>query len=212
VKKADPSHIVTHANWTITRDLNLEFFDVASFNVYPLWPPEVAALGYGPYLREKIQPIAADKPLLLTEFGVSSLEAGNEGQGTIIQRSWQGLKDAGACGGIVFEFADQWWKNYDNPRRPQNYWDRVPAPDDEAAHDADPEENYGLFTSDRKEKPAASAVRQMFRSDERHWWSSVATPYLVVVTFIALALLACVLPILRLRKTRRTLSFGSTDR
>jgi hypothetical protein len=76
---------------------------------------------------------------------------------------------AGAAGGIVFAFADEWWKNYDNPARPGDWWTRVPAPDDELRQDQDPEETYGLVRADRTPKPALSVVTDMFgEEDARH--------------------------------------------
>ena len=47
----------------------------------------------------------------------------------------------------MFEFADEWWKNYNNPARPGDWWTRVDAPDDELRHDHDPEETYGVMLS-----------------------------------------------------------------
>lgn len=115
VKGEDPDHPITHSNWPVAKDLNLGFFDIVSFNLYPLWPPEVVAMGYGNYIKEVLQPIAGNKPLLITEFGADSLEATEGGEGRLLLQSWKELRDAGACGGLVFEFADEWWKNYDNP-------------------------------------------------------------------------------------------------
>jgi GT2 family glycosyltransferase len=162
VKEVDKEHFVTHSNWPITKDLDLPFLDVTSFNVYPLWPPEVVATGFGNYIQRVLQPIAGNKPLLITEFGANTLEAGEEGQARLLRSSWQGLKSAGACGGVVFEFADEWWKNYDNPKRPGDWWDRKPAPDDEKQHDLDPEEYYGVMTAERQPRIAAIAVKEMF--------------------------------------------------
>jgi hypothetical protein len=120
------------------------------------------AAGFGSYIEHTLQPIAAAKPLLITEFGVNALEAGDTAQARWLKTSWEGLVRARAAGGVVFEFADEWWKNYDNPRRSGNWWDRVPDPDDEKRHDLDPEEYYGLFTADRRPRPAAAAVKAMF--------------------------------------------------
>ena len=64
----------------------------------------------------------------------------------------------------MFEFADEWWKNYDNPKRPGDWWDRKPAPNDEKRHDRDPEEYYGIVTADRRPKQAFSVVKAMFAS------------------------------------------------
>jgi hypothetical protein len=162
VKMADPAHPISHANWPPARHLDLGFLDFISFNVYPLWPPEVVALGFGRYVETILRPIANDKPLLISEFGANTIEAGDDGQARLIRDSWHGLIRAGAAGGIVFEFADEWWKNYDNPARPGDWWTRVPAPDDELRQDQDPEETYGLVRADRTPKPALDVVRDIF--------------------------------------------------
>ena len=166
VKRLDPVHPVTHSNWPITKDLDLSFLDISSFNVYPLFPPEVAARGFGNYIGQVLTPIAGDKPLLITEFGATTIEAGEDGQARLLKSSWQGLTDAGACGGIVFEFADEWWKNYDNPKRQGDWWDRRPDPDDEKRHDLDPEEYYGIVTAERQPRAAAAIVKEMFSASK----------------------------------------------
>jgi hypothetical protein len=162
VKQTDNQHFVTHSNWPITKGVDLRFLDVTSFNVYPLWPPDVVANGYGKYIERVLQPIAGNKPLLITEFGANTIEAGEDGQARLLRSSWQGLQSAGACGGVVFEFADEWWKNYDNPKRQGDWWDRKAAPDDEKQHDLDPEEYYGVMTGERQPRMAASTVKEMF--------------------------------------------------
>lgn len=169
VKTVDPDHPVSHANWPPARHLDLRFLDFVSFNVYPLWPPEVVAMGFGRYVERVLRPIAGEKPLLISEFGANTIEAGDEGQARLLRDSWHELLQAGAAGGIVFEFADEWWKNYDNPARPGDWWTRIPAPDDELRHDQDPEENYGVVRADRTPKPALDAVAEMFaESGRRH--------------------------------------------
>lgn len=183
VKELDNQHFVTHSNWPITKNLDLRFLDVTSFNVYPLWPPEVVANGYGKYIQKVLQPIAGNKPLLITEFGANTIEAGEEGQARLLRISWEGLQSAGACGGVVFEFADEWWKNYDNPKRPGDWWDRKPAPDDEKQHDLDPEEYYGVMTGERQPRIAADAVKQMFATSS----STRAVPAAAVALLVLLA-------------------------
>jgi hypothetical protein len=162
IKAVDAAHPVSHANWPPARHLDLGFLDFISFNVYPLWPPEVVAMGYRRYIETVLRPIAGGKPLLISEFGANTIEAGEEGQARLLRDSWDGLLRAGAAGGIVFEFADEWWKNYDNPARPGDWWTRVPAPDDELRPDDDPEETYGILKADRARKPAFAAVAAMF--------------------------------------------------
>jgi cellulose synthase/poly-beta-1,6-N-acetylglucosamine synthase-like glycosyltransferase len=165
LKAVDPRHPVSHSNWPPTRTLDLGFLDFASFNLYPLWPPEVPAAGYGNYIRSVLKPLAGARPLVITEFGVNTIEAGPEGQARLLAESWKGIGEAGIAGGVVFEFADEWWKNYDNPVRPGNWWDRRLAADDPQRHDQDPEEHYGLVTETREPKPAFAVVRGMFAED-----------------------------------------------
>lgn len=185
VKAADPAHPISHANWPPARHLDLRFLDFISFNVYPLWPPEVVATGFGRYIQTVLRPIAAGKPLLISEFGANTIEAGVEGQARLIRESWDGLINAGAAGGIVFEFADEWWKNYNNPARPGDWWTRVPAPDDELRHDEDPEETYGLVQADRTPKPAFNVVTAIFADraerDTARTFGAVALSAMVLV-------------------------------
>jgi hypothetical protein len=141
------------------------------------------ANGYGNYIQKALQPIAGNKPLLITEFGANTIEAGDEGQARLLRSSWQGLQSAGACGGVVFEFADEWWKNYDNPKRQGDWWDRKPAPDDEKQHDLDPEEYYGVMTGERQPRVSAAAVKEMFRTST----SKRAVPAAAVAILVFLA-------------------------
>jgi O-antigen biosynthesis protein len=165
VKSLDPDHPITHSSWPPAKDLDLSFLDFVSFNLYPIWPPEVVAMGYQPYIERVLQPIAGNRPLLISEFGVNTIESGEDGQARLLTQSWSAIRDADTAGGVVFEFADEWWKNYDNPKRSGNWWDRRTASDDEATHDLDPEENYGIVDAQRRPKPAFTAVREMFKAD-----------------------------------------------
>ena len=168
VKAADSQHPISHANWPPARHLDLAFLDFVSFNVYPLWPPEVVAAGFGRYIETTLRPIAGERPLLISEFGVNTTEASEDGQSRLLRSSWIDLLGAGAAGGIVFEFADEWWKNYNNPVRPGDWWTRVPAQDDEVRHDIDPEENYGLVRADRTAKPAFAVVAEFFGEPQNY--------------------------------------------
>ena len=185
VKAIDNQHPITSANQPTTKDLDLHFLDITSFNVYPLWPPQVVALGFGPYLTQVLQPIAEGKPFLVTEFGADSLEAGDVGQAQLLQQCWDAIRQSGAAGGAVFEFADEWWKNYDNPVRPGDWWNRVPAPNDEKQQDLDPEENYGIVTAYRQPKAAYATVQKMFSADDPS--DARAIPAVVVALLVILA-------------------------
>lgn len=184
VKAADPAHPVSHANWPVTLDLDLSFMDVAAFNLYPLWPREVVVRGYGAYIDEVLKPAAGGRPLLITEFGVNTIESGEERQAQILRVCWKEIERRTA-GGVVFEFVDEWWKNYDNPIREGKWWEREHAPDDEKTHDLDPEEHYGVMTADRSPRPAYAVVREMF--DEPAPALAGARAYLVLPLIVLLA-------------------------
>jgi hypothetical protein len=185
VKALDGEHPITHSNWPPAKDLDLGFLDFVSFNLYPVWPPEVVAMGYQSYIEQVLEPLAGDKPLLISEFGVNTIESGEEGQTRLLTESWDAIRNAGTAGGVVFEFADEWWKNYDNPKRAGNPWDRQKAPDDERSGDPDPEEHYGIVDAERRPKPAFDAVREMFGDD-----GGTDDRLLLVVPIALVALLA----------------------
>lgn len=172
VRAEDPVHLLGHGNWPPTRQLDLSFLDLACFNLYPAWPYEIAVRGYGPYLREVILPAARGRPVLVTEFGINTLEAGDARQAQVIADCWREIARSRTAGGVVFEYCDEWWKNYDNPIHEHgDYWERKFDPTDAARWDADPEENYGIVRADRVAKPALDAVRRMWTSaPPRAWW------------------------------------------
>ncbi len=209
IRARDSRHFVTHANWPNTRTLDLSFLDVCAFNLYPLWPPEVVAMGYGNFISKVLQPIAGDRPLLITEFGVNSMEAGEDGQAQRTTECWTGLNAAGACGGFVFEFADEWWKNYSNPQLHGAWWDRTTVDDDHLQHDEDPEEHYGLVTGERRPKAAYQAVAAMFAATPAAGsppvaggdWSSAMT---IVLVLLALATVSFFAALTRSRRRERT--------
>jgi endo-1,4-beta-mannosidase len=202
VKAVDSRHPVSHANWPPARHVDLGFMDFVSFNVYPLWPPEVVAIGFGRYIQTVLRPLAGDKPLLISEFGANTIEAGEEGQARLLGDSWHGLVQAGAAGGVVFEFADEWWKNYDNPARRGDWWTRVYAPDDELRLDEDPEETYGLVRADRSPKPAMRVVKEMFA--ERSGRQTARTFGAVAVS--AIAVMATIAWVSARRRHRRRIA------
>ncbi len=161
VKQVAPHLPVSHANWPTTRNLDLSFMDFTAFNLYPDWPREVVVAGYGHYIESVLKPLARGRPLLISEFGQNSLETSEERQAQVLRKAWAEIRDRTA-GGVVFAFADEWWKNYDNPISPEDYWKRAYAPEDEMTHDLDPEEYFGIVTAERAPKPAYAAVREMF--------------------------------------------------
>ena len=178
VRALDSGRLLGHANWPPTRELDPRSFDLACFNLYPAWPYEVSVRGFGPFLREVLRPVARGRPLLVTEFGVNSLEAGEARQAQVLEDCWREIAASDVAGVVVFAWSDEWWKNYDSPIPGRGYWERAFDPDDAARHDDDPEEHYGIVRSDRSPKPALDAVRRMWTGaePERSWvpWAIIA--------------------------------------
>ncbi len=177
VRQRDPGRLLGHANWPPTKELDLSFLDLACFNLYPAWPYEVTVKGYGPYLREVLVPLARGHPLLVTEFGINSLEAAETRQAQVLADCWREIAAGPAIGGVVFEWADEWWKNFDNPITGKGYWERAYASDDAKHHDQDPEEYYGIVRADRGHKPAYASVQAMWSAPMR---SRSPVPWLVL--------------------------------
>jgi len=190
VRERDAHHLLAHGNWPPTRELDLSFLDLACFNVYPTWPYEVVVRGYGPYLREVLAPLARGRPLLISEFGVNSLEAGEARQAEVITDCWREIHASKAAGGIVFEWCDEWWKNFDNPNPGKGYWDRHFDLDDGLRHDDDPEENYGITRADRSPKLAFAAVQRMWSvaRPRRTWAPWLALVAMTIMTGASLGL------------------------
>lgn len=157
VKKLDPKKIVTFANWVPLAFLDHSFLPVIGFNVYMYEPHLIThALTYKGYVEWLKKNLAPDKPLLIVEFGlsVSAYGPGKMGRGGNSEEEqrdgvlmmWDDIINAGATGGCVFEWNDEWWKNYDYSG-------------DQYTHDtSDPEEWYGVIeikddTSDHKGRP-----------------------------------------------------------
>ncbi|MBI4355408.1 MAG: hypothetical protein HY597_03010, partial [Candidatus Omnitrophica bacterium] len=150
VRQADPTRYVSFANWPELAGLDHSFWDAVCFNLYTYSPSSIAhSLGYYGYVRHLKRTHAAAKPLIITEFGLSVSKShpkdrpgygGNspEEQRRGVVAMWDDLLQAGASGGCVFEWNDEWWKNYDRPN-------------DEATHDDDPEEWFGLVAMERSD-------------------------------------------------------------
>jgi hypothetical protein len=169
VRQTSPGALVSFASWP-----GLEFFDVpdldfVSVNLYPFRPQVLMdALGYGGVVELWRQLQAENRPLVVTEFGmsVSPTPAGlNEPGGTSEEEqalSLPRLADAivsrGAAGATAFMWIDGWWKNNDGEG-------------DELTHDpSDGEEWFGLNAMESLEdrvprpRPALAAMQRWNRA------------------------------------------------
>ena len=140
VKAAAPGSLLTYVNFPPTEHLDLDVFDVFSYNVY--LHRETELRGY----LARLQHLAGARPLLLAEAGGDSLREGLEGQACITATHLRTAFAEGTCGAVAYSWTDEWWRG-------------GRAVDDWA---------FGLVDEVRRRKPALAAVQEVFASAPFH--------------------------------------------
>lgn len=133
-RKEDPAAMITYANYPSSEYLRLPFLDFLSVNVY-LHEREK----YRAYVK-RLQNLASDTPLVLSEFGMDSIREGTEEVAETL--AWQ-IADAfelGVSGTVVFSWTDEWFTGGN-------------LVEDWA---------FGLVDANRRPKPAYSRVAQAY--------------------------------------------------
>jgi len=102
VKAVDPDRLVTFANFPPTEFLQPASLDFISFNVYLHEPRPFAN-----YL-DRLQSVAGEKPLVLTEFGMDAQREGETGQAQLLSGHIEVAFRAGVAGTFIFAFTDDW--------------------------------------------------------------------------------------------------------
>jgi len=151
VKEADPDGLVTYVNYPTTEYLRLPFLDLLCFNVY-LESQE----RFDAYLA-RLQNLAGDRPLIMSELGLDSLRNGEDAQARSLDWQVRTAFAAGCAGAFVFSWTDEWYRH---------------------ANDV-PDWAFGLTRADRSPKPALVAVREAF--DEVPFAPSLPWPRVSVV-------------------------------
>lgn len=170
VREEDPSALVGFSTWP-----GLEFFDepaldLTAVNLHPFRPEVLMeALGYAGLVRAWREKLAGERPLLISEYGISVSKfkkkanapggATEQDQERELPRLTDALLRAGAAGGAIFMWVDGWWKDNDEPG-------------DEKTHDEkDAEEWFGLKSFDAnpsdpkgRARPALAAMRKFNRA------------------------------------------------
>jgi len=134
VKEVDPDGLVTYVNYPTTEYLRLPFLDLLCFNVY-LESQE----RFDAYLA-RLQNLAGDRPLVMSELGLDSLRNGEDMQARSLDWQVRTTFAAGCAGVFVFSWTDEWYRH---------------------ANDV-PDWLFGLTRADRLPKPALAAVREAF--------------------------------------------------
>ena len=143
-KTEDPGGLVTYVSYPPTEYLQLDFFDLACFNVYLERRPELAA-----YLA-RLQNLTGELPLLLAEVGLDSRSHGEEAQAWTLDWQIRTAFEAGCAGGFVFAWTDEWYVNY-------------LSSEGTAAGGLDVDDwDFGLTRRDRTAKPALEEVREAY--------------------------------------------------
>ncbi len=137
VKTIAPEALVSYANFPPTEYLDLAEIDFVCFNVY-LHDEEA----FRRYLG-RLQNLASDRPLVLTEHGIDSHRLGADTQAEILAWQVRAAFESGVAGTCVFSWTDDWFTGGYQIED----W------------------SFGLVTRDRKRKPAFHAVQAEFAND-----------------------------------------------
>ena len=133
-KQEAPGSLVTYVNYPSTEYLRLDFLDFLCYNVYLESEPNLQA-----YLA-RLQTLAGDRPLLMSEIGLDSRRNGEQVQARTLDWQVRTAFAAGCAGAFVYAWTDEWYRA-----------------------GADVEDwDFGLTRRDRSPKPALTAVREAF--------------------------------------------------
>jgi O-antigen biosynthesis protein len=150
-KDEDPDALVTYVNYPSTEYLQLPFVDLVCFNVFLESGPQFES-----YLA-RLQNIAGDRPLLVTETGLDSLRNSEEAQAHALDWQVRTAFSAGCAGTFVFAWTDEWFRG---------------------GFDID-DWAFGLVSRERQPKQALAAVGRAFA--ETPFPANVSWPRISVV-------------------------------
>mgnify|MGYP000896172515 CR=1 FL=1 len=136
VREEDSGVMVSYANYPSTEYLRLPFLDFLSFNLYLHDEKSFSA-----YVK-RLQNVAGDLPLVLSELGMDSMRHGDEAQAAFL--SWQLARafELGVSGAVAFAWTDEWFTGGN-------------LIEDWA---------FGMVTADRTPKLAYEAVSRVFNA------------------------------------------------
>ena len=136
VRERDGRALVGYASFPSTEYLDLGELDFVAFNVYLHRPPD-----FRRYLL-RLQNLAGDKPLVLTELGVDSIREGADAQAAMLDWQLRAAFELGLAGTSVFAWTDEWFTG----GRPVDDW------------------AFGLVDRARHRKPAFAAVQRVYHA------------------------------------------------
>ena len=131
-KDEDPQALVTYANYPSTEYLDLSFVDLLCFNVFLEEEGPLEA-----YVA-RLQNLAGDRPLVISELGLDSTSHGEQAQATSLASQVRTAFAGGCAGAFVFSWTDEWHRGEEDVEE----W------------------SFGLVDRDRRPKPALRAVTE----------------------------------------------------
>ncbi len=164
-----PETLISYASYPSTEYLVPEDADFTAFNVY-LEHREA----FRRYLS-RLQNVAGNRPLVISEFGVDSRRHGQAGQAEILGWQREEVLAAGVAGNFIFAFTDEWFRGtkitdwqfglVDQERRPKAAWPRLPPLAAPSAPDPAPLISVIVCT-----RNGASTLNECLSSLERLRW------------------------------------------
>jgi glycosyltransferase involved in cell wall biosynthesis len=139
VKKHDPLALAAYANFPPTEYLLPSEVDFYSYNVYLHRKKDLVN-----YLG-RLQNLAGDKPLILSEFGMDTIRHPEEEQAQLLTEHVTIVFESGLAGTFVFSWTDEW------------FTDGVDVTD----------WAFGIVTTERQPKPSYRALQPLMRQPER---------------------------------------------
>jgi GT2 family glycosyltransferase len=149
VKSEDPGALVTYVNFPTTEYLDLPFLDFVAFNVYLETKDQLSS-----YLA-RLQNIAGELPLVMTELGLDSRRNGEPQQAESLDWQLATAFESGCAGAFVFAWTDEWFRG---------------------GHDIT-DWDFGLTTRDRRPKQALLTVSALFAKlpfSVAHQWPRIS--------------------------------------
>jgi GT2 family glycosyltransferase len=134
VRDEHPGTLVTYVNYPSTEYLDLPFLDLVCFNVFLEEQAPLEA-----YIA-RLQNLAGERPLVLTEVGLDSARHGEQRQAQLLRSQLRACYELGAAGAFVFAWSDEWHR---------------------AGHEV-VDWDFGLVDRARRPKPALAAAAEVF--------------------------------------------------
>jgi GT2 family glycosyltransferase len=134
VRSEDPGALTTYVNYPTTEYLRLGFVDFLCFNVFL-----ESQDSFDSYIA-RLQNIAGEQPLVLSEIGLDSRRHGTKRQAQMVRDQITAAFAAGCAAAYVFSYTDEWHRG----GYPIEDWD------------------FGLTDRERQPKPALAAASAAF--------------------------------------------------